>query len=142
MSGLSLGIIETVGLTATIVAADTCMKSANVSLVGYELSKGGGMAVVKIEGDIGAVKAAIFAAEKAVEKVTSVWGSRIIARPSDEIEKLIRNEDTVGFMVLKDIKDEEKVEEKIEISCNVCNDPKCIRKKGELRSLCINYRKK
>lgn len=126
MSGLSLGIIETVGLAAAIEAADTCLKSANVVLIGYELTKGGGMAVVKIEGDVGAVNAAVSAAKTAVAKITSVYSSRVIARPSDEIEILIRNKDTVGYE---------------EITCNVCGDPKCNRKKGDLRSMCIHYKK-
>ena len=40
MSGKSLGLIETVGMSAAVEAADAAMKSANVSLVGYELTKG------------------------------------------------------------------------------------------------------
>ncbi|MCG3055827.1 BMC domain-containing protein, partial [Escherichia coli] len=36
MSGKSLGLIETVGMSAAVEAADAAMKSANVSLVGYE----------------------------------------------------------------------------------------------------------
>ena len=36
MSKEALGLIETVGLAAAIEAADTCMKSANVELIGYE----------------------------------------------------------------------------------------------------------
>ena len=34
----SIGLIETVGLSAAIAAADTAVKSANVTLIGYELS--------------------------------------------------------------------------------------------------------
>ena len=36
MSGKSLGLIETVGMSAAVEAADAAMKSANVSLVGYD----------------------------------------------------------------------------------------------------------
>ncbi|MGM3371746.1 BMC domain-containing protein, partial [Escherichia coli] len=53
MSGKSLGLIETVGMSAAVEAADAAMKSANVSLVGYELTKGGGMVTVKLEGEVG-----------------------------------------------------------------------------------------
>ena len=45
MSQLAIGMIETVGLAAAIEAADVCVKSANVNLIGYELSRGNGMAV-------------------------------------------------------------------------------------------------
>ncbi|WP_313626785.1 BMC domain-containing protein, partial [Atlantibacter hermannii] len=58
MSGQSLGLIETVGMAAAVEAADAAMKSANVNLVGYELTKGGGMVTVKLEGEIGAINAA------------------------------------------------------------------------------------
>ena len=58
MSGKSLGLIETVGMSAAVEAADAAMKSANVSLVGYELTKGGGMVTVKLEGEVGAINAA------------------------------------------------------------------------------------
>ncbi|WP_312737973.1 BMC domain-containing protein, partial [Atlantibacter hermannii] len=62
MSGQSLGLIETVGMAAAVEAADAAMKSANVNLVGYELTKGGGMVTVKLEGEIGAINAAVAAA--------------------------------------------------------------------------------
>ncbi|EQA7149593.1 BMC domain-containing protein, partial [Escherichia coli] len=62
MSGKSLGLIETVGMSAAVEAADAAMKSANVSLVGYELTKGGGMVTVKLEGEVGAINAAVAAA--------------------------------------------------------------------------------
>ena len=68
MSQLAIGIIETIGLAACIEAADVCVKSANVNLIGYELSKGGGMATLKIEGNVGAVKAAIEASVVAANK--------------------------------------------------------------------------
>ena len=55
MSGKSLGLIDTVGMSAAVEAADAAMKSANVSLVGYELTKGGGMVTVKLEGEVGAI---------------------------------------------------------------------------------------
>ena len=47
---MSLGLIETVGLVAAVEAADAAVKSANVTLVGYELARGSGMATVKVEG--------------------------------------------------------------------------------------------
>lgn len=98
MSECSLGIIETIGLAAAIEAADVCVKSANVTLVGYELSKGDGMTVVKIEGNVGAVKAAIQAAQISAARVNKVVSAKIIPRPSTQIDMLIKNVDTVGLM--------------------------------------------
>ena len=81
MQQKSLGLIETQGLAAGIEAADAAVKSANVELVGYELTKGGGWTTIKILGDVGAVKAAVDAARIAAGK---------------GLTGLIHNTDTVG----------------------------------------------
>lgn len=97
MNRKSLGLIETIGLAAGIEAADAAVKSANVELIGYELTRGDGMATIKVEGDVGAVKAAVSAAEAAARKVGGVFSSRVIARPAQGLESLVRNADTVGI---------------------------------------------
>lgn len=99
MDKKSLGLIETVGLTAAIEAADTAVKAANVELVGYELTRGGGMVVVKVEGDVGAVNAAIMAAQIAASKINRIVSVKVIARPATDIERLVHNQDTVGVPV-------------------------------------------
>ena len=109
MSQLAIGMIETVGLAAGIEAADVCLKSANITLIGYELTKGNGMTVVKIEGNVGAVKAAIEAATVAANKVSKVFSTKVIPRPSEGIDFLMRNCDTVGY------ESEKAVEELVEI---------------------------
>ena len=96
MQQKSLGLIETQGLAAGIEAADAAVKSANVELVGYELTKGGGWTTIKILGDVGAVKAAVDAARIAAGKVSRVVSTRVIARPSMGLTGLIHNTDTVG----------------------------------------------
>lgn len=97
MSQLAIGIIETIGLAACIEAADVCVKSANVNLIGYELSKGGGMATLKIEGNVGAVKAAVEASVVAANKISKVFSYKIIPRPSKQIDILINNKETIGY---------------------------------------------
>ena len=97
MSQRSLGLIETYGLLPAVEAADAAVKSANVDLVGYEFAKGSGMTVVKVEGDVGAVKAAISAAYVAASKVGKVAATRVIPRPSAGLEGLTRNGDTKGY---------------------------------------------
>ncbi|MBK1664611.1 microcompartment protein [Rhodospirillum rubrum] len=96
MAQLSLGLIETIGLAAAIEAADAAVKSANVALVGYEFARGDGMTVVKVQGDVGAVNAAIAAAAVAAARVGRVVSTRVIARPAAGIDGLIVNRDTVG----------------------------------------------
>lgn len=92
----SLGLIETEGLAAGIEAADAAVKSANVELIGYELTKGGGWTTVKIQGNVGAVKAAVDAARIAAAKVNRVVSTRVIPRPSAGLDVLVHNPDTVG----------------------------------------------
>lgn len=93
----SLGLIETQGLAGGITAADAAVKSANVELIGYELTKGGGWTTVKIQGDVGAVKAAVDAAKIAAGKVCRVVSTRVIPRPAAALEMLVENGDTVGY---------------------------------------------
>jgi ethanolamine utilization protein EutM len=89
----ALGIIETIGLTAAIEAADTAVKAANVTLLGYELTRGGGKIAVKITGEVGAVKAAVTAGVMAANRVNEVYAYHIIPRPHGEIDSLITNVD-------------------------------------------------
>lgn len=95
--GEAIGLIEAIGLATAIEAADAAVKSANVRLIGYEACKGDGMSTIKVAGDIGAVKAAVDAATAACAKGRGVWATKVIARPSEGIEKLIYNSQTVGY---------------------------------------------
>lgn len=92
----ALGIIETLGLAAAVEAADVAVKSANVELIGYELAKGSGFTAVKITGDVGAVNAAMQAAQAAVPHITRVVAHVTIPRPSTGIERMVYSKDTVG----------------------------------------------
>jgi hypothetical protein len=97
VSRKSIGLIETMGLCAGVTAADAAVKSANVTLIGYEYSKGDGMCTVKVEGDVGAVKAAVAAGMKAAEALSGIKSVDVIARPSDGIvPMLIFNKENVG----------------------------------------------
>ena len=81
------GYIEVVGLVPAVAAADAALKAANISVVGKE-NTGAGMIAVIIKGEIGAVRAAIDAAEDAVEKIGKVVSTNVIARPDDSLQKL------------------------------------------------------
>lgn len=117
----ALGLIETVGMAAAIEAADTCVKSANVELIGYELTRGQGMVTVKIKGDVGAVKAAVESAKVSAAKVNKVVSTLVIPRPAQGIQGIIESDSTVGIEreeddkkeVLEDNKEVETVKEEI-----------------------------
>jgi ethanolamine utilization protein EutM len=89
MSENALGLIETVGLPTAIEAADAALKAANVRLVGYEKTRGGGLVVVKIRGDVGAVRAAVEAAVISASKVGKIYGYHVIPRPHEQTEQVI-----------------------------------------------------
>jgi len=89
MTSQALGLIETVGLPPAIEAADAAVKSANVSLLGYEKTRGGGLVTVKLRGDVGAIKAAVEAGGAAASRVGRVYSMHVIARPHSDTEILI-----------------------------------------------------
>lgn len=93
MTSTAIGLIETIGLVAAIEAADAAVKAANVTLLGYENTKGGGMITIKIVGDVGAVKAAVAAGTAAAFKVGQVKSCHVIPRPHQEIEALLQQVD-------------------------------------------------
>ena len=88
----ALGLIEVVGLVGAIEAADTASKAADVKVIGYELTRGSGMVIVKMVGGVSAVKSAVEAASVAAEKITQIISKHVIARPSDELDKIINAE--------------------------------------------------
>jgi len=95
MSQKALGMVETKGILAAYEAADVALKSANVKMVGYEISRGG-LVVIKFTGDVSAVRSAVDAAKAAASQLSKVWSSHVIARPAQEIESMINSKDTVN----------------------------------------------
>ncbi len=84
----ALGMIETRGLVGAIEAADAMVKSANVTLIGYE-KIGSGLVTVMVRGDVGAVKAAVDAGSVAAEKVGEIVSQHVIPRPHTDVEKIL-----------------------------------------------------
>ena len=81
-------------MAAAIEAADAALKSANVTLIGIELTKGDGMVLVKLEGDVGAVKAAVESAKHAASLVNKVYATKVIPRPAEGIDKIVFSKET------------------------------------------------
>ncbi|MGL4367822.1 MAG: BMC domain-containing protein [Brevinemataceae bacterium] len=75
----ALGFIETLGFIAAIEAADAACKSANIKLVGHQKVKAGIITVI-LQGDVGAVKAAVEAGTSAAERVGTVLAAHVIPR--------------------------------------------------------------
>ncbi|WP_373876071.1 BMC domain-containing protein [Pragia fontium] len=85
---MSLGLIETRGLTATISAADAACKSASVEIIGYK-KVGSGLVTVCFQGEVSAVQAAIENGVAAVRPADLVVSSLVIARPDSSVVKLL-----------------------------------------------------
>jgi len=81
------GYIEVVGLVPAVAAADVALKAANVEVVGKE-NTGKAMVAVIIKGEIGAVRAAIDAAEAEVSRIGKVVSTNVIARPDEKLASL------------------------------------------------------
>lgn len=84
----ALGLVETKGLVGAIEAADAMVKSANVTLTGYE-KIGSGLVTVMVRGDVGAVKAATEAGAATARNVGTVMSTHVIPRPHTEVEEIL-----------------------------------------------------
>ena len=85
--GEALGMIETRGLVGLIEAADAMVKSAKVTLVGWE-KIGSGYVTVLCRGDVAAVKAATDAGASAARKIGDLVAVHVIARPHSNLEDI------------------------------------------------------
>ena len=88
ITGNALGFIETRGFIGVVEAADTMLKAASVSLVGYRKT-GSGYIAVMVRGDVGAVKAAVEAGTEAAARLGEVISSQVIPRPHADMEQFI-----------------------------------------------------
>src|SRR3954469_2639992 len=84
----ALGMIETKGLVALVEASDAMLKSANVTLIGWQ-KIGSGMVTALVVGDVAAVKAAIDAGAAAASRVGEVLGVQVIPRPHEDLGSIL-----------------------------------------------------
>ena len=85
----ALGMIEVYGYLTAVEALDSALKAANVSRLGVEKVRGG-LVTVLVEGDVGAVKAAMDASAAAAERVGTVISVHVIPRPADDVTKMLK----------------------------------------------------
>jgi ethanolamine utilization protein EutM len=84
----ALGMIETKGLVACILAADAMAKASNVTLL-QRRAIGGGYMTVMVRGDVGAVRTALEAGQKAAQRIGEVVSVRILPSPHLNIEHIV-----------------------------------------------------
>jgi microcompartment protein CcmL/EutN len=88
MVGEAIGLIETRGYVPAVEAADAMVKAANVTLIGSE-RVGSGLVTVIVQGDVGAVKAAVDAGAAAAKKVGELVSVHVIPRPHTDVDKIL-----------------------------------------------------
>ncbi len=87
MAKQAIGMIECKGLVSLMEASDAALKSADVSMTGWE-KIGSGLVTAFFTGDVAAVKAAIEAGADAAGQVGEVVAVQVIPRPHDDLGKL------------------------------------------------------
>jgi len=79
----AIGVLEFYSVASAITAADIAAKAANITLIevriGYAI---GGKGYVTLTGDVGAVRAAVAAAERESQMLV---GTTVIPRPSEKL---------------------------------------------------------
>ena len=86
--GEALGMVETKGLVGMVEAADTMVKAAKVTIIGYE-KVGGGLVTAIVRGDVAAVKSATDAGAAAARRVGELVSVHVIPRPHGSLEEVL-----------------------------------------------------
>ncbi len=78
-------MVECRGMVAMIEAADAMVKTANVTLVGYEKIDAGLVTAI-VRGEVAAVKSAVDAGAAAARRIGEVVSTHVIPRPHGEVD--------------------------------------------------------
>ena len=91
----ALGLLEVYSFTTAVTAADICAKSGGVKVIAFDRNRPKSadapaplVMVVKIEGDVADVRAAIDAGKQYAEEQGKYIVSHIIPRPGETVEKM------------------------------------------------------
>ena len=92
----AIGIVEMFGFVCAIKAADAAAKAADVKIIAIDSNKPANAETVevplimciKMQGSVSAVEAGVQAAAEAAESCTGLIQKHIIARPTDDANKM------------------------------------------------------
>ena len=87
----ALGFIEVRSLVAAVEAADAMVKSADVKIMDFNYV-GSGIVAVVVSGEVAAVKAAVDNGLETAGRLAEIIATNVIARPHDEVDKLLEEE--------------------------------------------------
>ncbi|WP_063776476.1 BMC domain-containing protein [Paenibacillus sp. IHB B 3415] len=88
----ALGLIETLGYTTAVSAADAALKAANVQLIAVEkvIGVGGSLGVtIHLSGDVAAVAAAVDAGKAEARRIGTVISAHVIAKAHEDVNRKI-----------------------------------------------------
>nr|WP_320011110.1 BMC domain-containing protein [uncultured Desulfobulbus sp.] len=88
LENAALGLVETIGLTPAIEAADTALKTADVRLLGLECI-GSGLVSIQLVGDVSSVQVAVAAARGAAARLGEVHSHTVIARTGEGLGRIV-----------------------------------------------------
>ena len=106
----AIGIVEMFGYVCAIKAADAAAKAAYVKIIAIDSNKPANAETVdvplimciKMQGSVSAVEAGVEAAARAAEECTGLIQKHIIARPTEDSEKMALRtsvgRDRVGYI--------------------------------------------
>ena len=81
-------MIETRGLVASVEAADSMLKAAQVGLI-CKQHVGGGLVTIIVTGEVGAVKASVDAGAAAASRVGRLVSTHVIPRPAPDVADML-----------------------------------------------------
>ena len=92
----AIGIVEMFGYVCAIKAADAAAKAADVKIIAIDSNKPANaenvevplIMCIKMQGAVSAVQAGVEAAARAAEECTGLIQKHIIARPTEDSEKM------------------------------------------------------
>ena len=92
----AIGIVEMFGFVCAIKAADAAAKAADVKIIAIDSNKPANaekvavplIMCIKMQGSVAAVEAAVEAAAAAAESCTGLIQKHIIARPTEDSQKM------------------------------------------------------
>ena len=107
----AIGIVEMFGFVCAIKAADAAAKAADVKIIAIDSNKPANadtvevplIMVIKMQGNVAAVEAGVEAAAAAAEECTGLIQKHIIARPTEDSQKMALRS-SVGRDILGEIK--------------------------------------
>ena len=81
----ALGLVETIGLTPALEAADKMLKAADVELISYE-NVG---STIMVKGDVAAVRSSVEAGAAAAAAIGKLTAKNVMARPIQGVGDIV-----------------------------------------------------